>query len=293
MENKTEFWLNDYSVLYRNGNYQDFIPTHKMNRTEKLNAITRLAIYFYIVNYLFNGNNEWSYLSIGLIVISILMNVGEENDPDKNQKQINKIIEKKIEEREKEKEFKKELYEKEEKNDEKEFSDFNDKPSYDMEMGTFDENGELAFAENPSINELKGQKEKEIVDLFSSDELDLVNKRSCRKPTENNPFMNYSINDFNNGETPQACNVEDDEISQQSIDFFNKDLYRNVGDIFEIHNSQRQFYSMPHTKVPPDTIELANWLYKTPATCKEDQANCLEYDGHKQRLDANRAKTIA
>ena len=288
MENKTKFWLNDYSVLYRNGNYQDFIPTYKMDRTEKLNAITRLAIYFYIINYLFNGNNEWSYLSIGLIIMSILMNIVEEKDPEKNQKQINKIIEKKMEKKEKKKKFNKELYEKEDINEE-EFSDFNDKPSYDMEIGTFDENDKLVFTDNPSINELKGQKEKEIVNLFSSNELELVNKRSCRKPTENNPFMNYTVNDFSNGETPQACNVEDDEISQQSIDFFNKDLYRNVGDIFEIHNSQRQFYSLPHTKVPPDTIGFANWLYKSPATCKEDQANCLKYNNYKQRLDANRS----
>ncbi len=103
---------------------------------------------------------------------------------------------------------------------------------------------------------------------------------SCRKPIINNPFMNPTLIDFNNDLTPNlaACNAFDEEIKNEIADKFNKNLFRNVDDLFEIKNSQRQFYTIPNTSVPNQQIEFAEWLWKQPETCKEDQSVCLRYE---------------
>ena len=43
-------------------------------------------------------------------------------------------------------------------------------------------------------------------------------------------------------------------------------------------NSQRQFYTTPNTRIPNNQIEFAEWLYKAPETCKENNEHCLRYN---------------
>ena len=50
---------------------------------------------------------------------------------------------------------------------------------------------------------------------------------------------------------------------------FNKDLYRDVKDIFGKNNSQRQFYTVPGNQVPNDQGAFAQWCYGMPRTYKE------------------------
>ena len=46
---KEDFWLINYKDLYQNKNYLKFFPKYTMSRTEQLNAITRLFIYYMIL----------------------------------------------------------------------------------------------------------------------------------------------------------------------------------------------------------------------------------------------------
>jgi hypothetical protein len=91
---------------------------------------------------------------------------------------------------------------------------------------------------------------------------------SCTVPSENNPFMNVLINEYaENPSRRPACKYN---IVKKKVDEnFNKNLYRNVGDIFSKNASDRQYYTMPSTTIPNDQERFANWLYKTPTTCKE------------------------
>ena len=94
----------------------------------------------------------------------------------------------------------------------------------------------------------------------------------CRKPTENNPFSNYiwgvTKDDL------QACKYEDvkDKVDTE----FNKDLYKNVLDIYNRENSQRQYYTMPNSAIVNEQTEYAEWLFgnKFRDTCKTNHKVC-------------------
>jgi hypothetical protein len=100
---------------------------------------------------------------------------------------------------------------------------------------------------------------------------------TCRKPTKDNPFMNPPISDFNTN-APEACNTDDENINNEITKAFKSDLYTDINDVFDKMNSQRQFYTVPNTSIPNNQTGFANWLYRTPVTCKEDQEQCLRYE---------------
>lgn len=99
----------------------------------------------------------------------------------------------------------------------------------------------------------------------------------CRAPTPDNPFMNPPISDYNTP-APSACNADDENIQNSVTKAFTKDLYMDIDDAFDKMNSQRQFYTVPNTSIPNNQTEFANWLYRSPVTCKEDQEQCLRYE---------------
>ncbi len=101
---------------------------------------------------------------------------------------------------------------------------------------------------------------------------------SCKKPTENNPFMNPDLDDYIKYNSPIACNADDNEINDLITKSFDKGLYKNLDDVFNQKNYQRQFLTSPNTSIPNHQTEFAQWLYKGPKTCKEDQTKCLRYD---------------
>lgn len=102
------------------------------------------------------------------------------------------------------------------------------------------------------------------------------NKKSCRLPTVDNPFMNPSINDLNT-DYPSACNVDDDDIKSQMTMNYNESMFMNIDDLFDVKNSQRQFYTIP-SNVPPRQKEFAEWCYSGKNNCKLNQENCLRYE---------------
>ena len=48
--------------------------------------------------------------------------------------------------------------------------------------------------------------------------------------------------------------------------------------LFDKKNLERQFYTMPVTTIPNDTIEFGKWLYNTNGNCKYDGTRCLQYE---------------
>jgi hypothetical protein len=147
----------------------------------------------------------------------------------------------------------------------------NDNENNNVEFGTYGKNGDLIYG---SKNDINSQKFDEI--FYTPSDKQKINKVSCRKPTIDNPFMNPLVTDFNIDSPPVACNSSDDEIKDEIDEKFHAELYMNITDIFNIKNSQRQFYTIPSPSIPTNTIDFANWLYKTPDTCKENGENCLE-----------------
>lgn len=101
----------------------------------------------------------------------------------------------------------------------------------------------------------------------------------CQRPTADNPFMNVTMADLmDNKQRPPGC-ISTDKTIKREIDInFNRNLFKDVDDVFNRGYSQRQFYTMPSTTIPNNQTDFANWLYKMPETCKENQSNCLRYE---------------
>ena len=115
-------------------------------------------------------------------------------------------------------------------------------------------------------------------------------KKQVVTPSSDNPFMNVMPDSYT--KTPNCiAQVEDDQISYTEVqtdvnDKFNEGLFRDVSDIYGRTNSQRQFYTMPNTSIPNDQEQFADWLYKTPPTCKEGDGLSCEKNNN-QNIQGN------
>jgi hypothetical protein len=101
----------------------------------------------------------------------------------------------------------------------------------------------------------------------------------CSKPSINNPFMNINqITD--NKQKPPACKYYDKpKVASEVEKDFEYNLYRDVSDLYNKRNSQRQYYTMPSTTIPNEQTSFAKWLYLSPPTCKEDSIRCVPQSG--------------
>jgi hypothetical protein len=138
-------------------------------------------------------------------------------------------------------------------------------------------------------NRQKDTHTQTILEESISDKLDELIKindleTECRVPTKDNPFMNPPIHEFSNDkyQKPKSCPSYNNVGVQNRVEeLFNKDVYRDVKDIFNKDNSQRQFYTVPGNQVPNDQGSFAQWLYGQPKTCKEgNSVACLSDMGN-------------
>lgn len=285
--NKNVFWLNDITVLYKNKNYLHFVPTSSMTRIEQLNSITRFCLYLTVLFVLFDNSSDNIILLpiIGIIFIIILYNifnidvdgkykelermryVNNNNDSlpvDNNYRtyQVDINGEKKI--------IDIDAIEKEKYNEQLENQDTN----YILESGLYDSNGNIK--NGPYYGPLSSKQKLNDI-KYSLDEMRLYEKNNQKKPTQDNPFMNPSIDDFNTENITVPANSDDKDIQNDAELKFNDDIYKDFQDVFNKKNSQRQFFTVPHN-VPNDQEAFARWCYKFPPTCKTEQERCLRYE---------------
>jgi hypothetical protein len=96
----------------------------------------------------------------------------------------------------------------------------------------------------------------------------------CHRPSPENPFMNILMSDYNsNPKRAKACNVSNGKIKKEAQQYFNKNLYRDVGDIFHKNASDRNWYTTSSTTIPNDDSAFKNYLYNIRPTCKEGAGN--------------------
>lgn len=272
---REKFWMDDFTQLYKNGNLVKFFPKYESTRVEQLNAATRFFIYFIILALIFNKNDEWLYLPITAIVIIVIMYNVNKNDALSSNKELDRILN--IRKAKRDKRIEEEKRELQHDGDEhfKSLELEEEQSPYNIETGYIDSNGDLLIGKGLKPG---GYHRDHPEPLFTVDELEDYRKNTCRRPTPDNPFMNPDITEFNNGDQPQACNVDDADINDEMRVNFNHNLFRDIDDLWERENSQRQFYTTPNTSIPSRQTEFAEWLYKIPKTCKEDGANCLRYE---------------
>jgi L-asparagine transporter-like permease len=83
------FWLDDPSVLYKNGNYIKILPEVGMSRVDQLNAVTRFCIYFIILLLLFRPDQaSWYYCPLIIIIFIVILYNLYLYDPEGKKKRI-------------------------------------------------------------------------------------------------------------------------------------------------------------------------------------------------------------
>jgi Family of unknown function (DUF5762) len=152
--------------------------------------------------------------------------------------------------------------------------------NFELQAGYIDSNGNLQYGSNYGALSTKDEDEDKI--RFSLEEFRIYERNKCRKPTKDNPFMNPSAMDFNEPNVPVACNADDEDIADEIPLKFHEDMYRDLEDVYNRKNSQRQFFTVHHS-IPNDQEAFARWCYKMPATCKTDQTRCLRYQDLRQK----------
>lgn len=252
---KNKFWLQDFTILYEDDAYLKFIPTKEMTYIQKLNALSRFFIYGMILLIIFKKSRQWIYIPlVGLTGVIVLYGIYKQ-DPDSGQKEVNKIM-----------------------NDRKETFGMNDNEKTNnvtIESGIVNSDGIV----NTGVRQYSPKYIRETDQgLYTLEELERYNKSTCRKPTSDNPYMNPLVTDYCKDNVPVACNIDDEHIRDQVVDKFNSDMFMDVEDVHDKANSQRQFYTVPNTSIPSNQEDFANWCYRAPVTCKEDQEQCLRYE---------------
>jgi hypothetical protein len=247
------FWLSDISILYRNNNYLNFFPTSTMSRTEQLNSITLFCIYFIILSYVLNKDSIWFQIPIITIIITVILHQIYDYDSAGKIKEIERMNN---------------LQNDDDQNDD----DQNDNDRVIIETGYYDENNRL---------QIQKQLNKKKRKTYTLDQIAEYKAKTCKIPTNDNPFMNPVLQDITVIDPPEPCNVDDTNIKEKITEKFNNDLFRDVGDLFEVKNSQRQFFTVSHDL--PDTVGFANWLYGDKPSCKSSQSACYNYENLKYK----------
>jgi len=100
--------------------------------------------------------------------------------------------------------------------------------------------------------------------------------KTCYKSNPLNPFGNATVGALLDDEgKPPTCGYDEPGVASQIRRNFNKGLFRNLDDVYETENSQRQYYTMPVTTSAPDTIAFGEFLFGRPGKiCKEDPSMC-------------------
>jgi len=117
-------------------------------------------------------------------------------------------------------------------------------------------------------------KNRETLDFFHRD---VINQKTCVKPTKDNPFMNPNIIDKNNLDL-NACDVDNRKVRKGIDTYFKDPVFKDVIDIYDRKFSERQFYTVPATTIPNDREAYEKWLYSRDKTCKENNGDRCYYN---------------
>jgi hypothetical protein len=125
------------------------------------------------------------------------------------------------------------------------------------------------------VNNFMKDKTKQL--SFISDTINSFQEK-CDLPTKDNPYQNPSVLDFESGNIPKPCNVDDDEINVKVKNCYDETLYRNLDDLFDKKNSERQFYTVPRENFTGNNADFAHFLYHDTGGCRGPDQKCNRYE---------------
>jgi hypothetical protein len=230
MNNNTKLWLESPAVYIINNGYFKFIPTREMNKTEQINALTLFLLYILFFSHILNFNSKiLDIIIIVLILVMVLLHYGFYSKIELMDKNV-------------------------------EYED----DDVSIRTGIYDSNNNL------KLGKFYSHKENKTEDVDRTfEQMQKYLKSTGRRPTSDNPLMNPILTDYNTENIPVASNADDEDIQNEIKDSFNKDLFRDLNDLFDRKTSERVFYTVPGGSVPNDQDAFAKWCYSSPPTCQE------------------------
>jgi len=218
--------------------YFEFIPTKSMSRDEQLNAITRLCIYYIIILVITQKYVNWIQIPILIIVLIIIYNYS--------------------------------LKKKEGLTEDAYKLEKEDKAKRVVEAGYYDSDNRIRID--------KFMEDKNGMPNYISDNISMIENKECLKPNKENPFMNPNIIDYETGNVPKPCNVDDNEVKFEMKKCFDEDMFKSLDDVYDKKNSERQFYTIPRDNFMGNNADFAHFLYHNTGGCRGPEQRCNRYE---------------
>lgn len=240
------YWFQDLSGTIFNLDYAlKIFPESSMTYPEKINSLVRLSIYIGLILGLFYSNYLFLYIPIICMLMTYLLYIFRIDQLDNTRAQqgpnakLNNITP-------------------------RELNNLKDK-----NISKF---GNVGDRDGSSLDGFGSMNNK--YDMDEGDFKDILNIKTCYKPNTNNPFMNPLV--YDSRVRDMGCDPVKPEIQNQIESEYNKYCIKDISDIYNHNSGRRQFYTVASTTYPNNQGAFANWLYKTPPTCKEGNgAQCV------------------
>ena len=225
------YWFQDLgNSIFNLDNALKIFPSSDMTYAEKINTLVRLSIYIGLILSLFYRNYLFLYIPIIVMILTYLLYIFRLDQL--NNTLINQGPNSKL-------------------------NDINNKNLEDLTKRNM--SSSYSYGRDNDNNNNNNNKP----DHFK----DILNVKTCSKPNTLNPFMNPLV--FDSRVRDSACDAIKEENQIQIEQEYNKYCIKDVSDIFNHNSGRRQFYTVASTTYPNNQGGFANWLYKTPPTCKE------------------------
>jgi len=232
------FWVDEPDIIYKK--YNEFFPVDNMNLEEKMNATTRFCIYYIIILLILRKSINYIIIPLIIIILIIIYNYYLKR------KRENMTIDAP--------------------------NGVTDKYGNDMIVDTayYDSDNNLRFKQAERNNPKPPN--------YVTDNITFINDKKCAKPTVDNPYINPNVYDYKYDSVPMPCNVDDSEINVEMKKCFDADLYKNLDDIYDKKNSERQFYTVPRENFKGNNIDFAHYLYHDTGGCRGPDQKCNRYE---------------
>ena len=242
------YWFQDLSGTIFNLNYAlKIFPESNMTYPEKINSLVRLSIYIGLILGLFYSNYLFLYIPIITMAMTYLLYIfrldqlestREQQGPNAN---LNSITNKQLN---------------------------------TLKNKNISQFSNVGMSCGRGVGGLGSMDDLDNMNIEEGDFKAMLNIKTCSKPNTNNPFMNPLVYDSRTRD--MGCDSVKPEIQNQIEYEYNKYCIKDISDIYNHNSGRRQFYTVASTTYPNNQGAFANWLYKTPPTCKEGNgAQCV------------------
>ena len=113
----------------------------------------------------------------------------------------------------------------------------------------------------------------------NSTEKELFSLKPRRKPTKDNPFMNFNpitaVDDPSEYEK-EAADITNEDVAEEANTFLQGEHLTATENVFGNQFLERQFITNPGTGPCSDLDQFKDWLYGDMRSCKSDPYDCQE-----------------